>query len=97
MQRILTVSYNYETQRKEVFTESGQVTFLKIRDNVQELLKLAGAFQMIKAWECVGGDTWTMIACVDRLVELGELTEINPGKYLGQYRIFIKPWSDQHG
>lgn len=31
--------YDYKIERKKIFTEEGQKTFLKIRDNVKELLK----------------------------------------------------------
>jgi hypothetical protein len=67
------VSYSYQAQRAEVFTEAGQVMFLKIRDNAKRLLSIAGAAQAEKIWAGCSGDSWTMLACVDRLVELGEL------------------------
>jgi hypothetical protein len=36
------------------------------------------------------GDSWQRIACVDRLVELGEIREItNPNEVAGQHRIFV--------
>lgn len=36
-----------------------------------------------------GGDTWQKMACVDRMVELGELKEIpNSTSSVGQHRIF---------
>lgn len=41
--------YNYQEQRPFVFTEEGQKTFLKIRDKVDALSKVAGAFTMMAA------------------------------------------------
>ena len=81
--------YNYQEQKKNVFTEDGQVTFLKIRDNVKNLLKQAGAVSMDRAIRVASGDSWTMMACVDRLVELGEIRELQIGRVAGQDRIFV--------
>jgi hypothetical protein len=39
----------------------------------------------------VTGCTWFMMACVDRLVELGEIKEVLRDNIAGQYRIFVKP------
>lgn len=82
--------YNYEEQRKVVFTEEGQKIFLAIRDNVKRLIKEAGAVDMEHAISRIGGDSWENMACVDRLVELGEIREIPMHTYSGgQYRVFI--------
>lgn len=87
------MSYAYETERPAFFTESGQVMFLKIRDNANRLISLAGAARFQEITKDVSGDSWTMLACVDRLVELGELREVaQPERTPGQYRIFVK-WS----
>lgn len=80
--------YNYEEEKKEVFTERGQVMFLKIRDTVQALIKKAGCVRMQEAIGEVTGSSWTMLACVDRLVELGELREIPQDDCAG-HRIFV--------
>ena len=86
--------YDYQTEKQELFTERGQVMFLKIRDNVKYLLKQAGAVRMAEAINnCGGGNSWTMLACVDRLVELKEIVEITaPGQVAGQYRVFVKAY-----
>lgn len=83
--------YKYEEQRQWVFTESGQVQFLAIRDKVGNLLKLAGAVSMERAISGQSGGSWEMMACVDRLVELGEIYELTPTDSVpGQYRVFVK-------
>lgn len=82
--------YEYQKERAGIFTESGQITFLRIRDKVKNLLKLAGAVRMGEAISGVGGgSSWTFLACVDRLVELGEIREITKGDIAGQDRVFV--------
>lgn len=81
------MSYSYATQRSEIFTEKGQETFLQIRDNAHKLIKRSGAATMVNL--AIGaGNSWTLMACVHRLVELGELTSIWD-KGAGQDEVFI--------
>lgn len=83
------MSYDYQTERPRIFTEDGQVMFLKIRDNTQRLLAVAGAARSQEMQRDVTGDSWHMLARVDRLVELGEIREVTiPGSVAGQHRIF---------
>lgn len=86
------MSYSYQTERKNVFTENGQVMFLAIRDNAKSLIASAGCARMDKIIAgCGGGDSWTMLACVDRLVELGEIVEVKQlVAVAGQFRIFTR-------
>lgn len=84
------MSYSYEKMRPNVFTEEGQVMFLKIRDNAKALIKQAGAVSADRITKGITGDSWTMIACIDRLIELGELVELkNPVSSWAQHRVFI--------
>jgi hypothetical protein len=85
--------YQYEKEKSAIFTEEGQKNFLAIRDHVLKLLDEAGACNMNKAafGADVTGCTWFMMACVDRLVELGEIKEVLRDNIAGQYRIFVKP------
>lgn len=84
--------YDYEAQRAFVFTDDGQRGFLKIRDHVNSTLNKSGAITLWAAISAgVTGCSWELMACVDRLVELGELREvIQSGVVMGQNRIFIK-------
>lgn len=85
------MSYDYQTQRAEVFTERGQIMFLKIRDHTRRLLDISGAARLQEMIATTSGDSWTMLACVDRLVELGELKEITAGMcFAGQHRVFVE-------
>ena len=85
--------YDYETQKKELFTDEGQKAFIKVRDNVKELVKKTGAIRMLEAMSIPmrgsSFDTWTRMACVDRMVELNDLVEIETNHW-GQDRVFVK-------
>jgi len=85
------MSYNYQTEKPFLFTERGQVAFLAIRDNVHKLLSSAGAVRMQEAYRVNSGagTSWQELACVDRLVELGEIREITQGDVAGQHRVFV--------
>lgn len=82
--------YNYETEKPTLFTDAGQRKFLKVRDHVKFLLRQAGAFTMEKAISTGLGLNWTLMACVDRLVELGEIQEIKQEGVTGQRRVFVE-------
>lgn len=89
--------YDYQAERQEIFTEGGQAIFLKIRDRCDGLLRLAGAFTLEqaicgKSSESFGGGTnWFHIACLDRMVELGELVEVGRCGPWAQDRVFARP------
>ncbi len=88
------MSYDYNTERDAIFTEEGQRMFLQIRDAVQAKLKLAGAVRVQEAMSG-SGNTWEMMACFDRMVELGEIREItDPTKVCGQHRVFVSAKGD---
>lgn len=82
------MSYKYAEQKDAIFEPCNQEKFLKIRDNTKHLLETSGCFMMGCVFNGVGGDAWFMMACVDRLVELGELKEVTYGDCAGQHRIF---------
>lgn len=81
--------YKYQEEKAKIFTEDGQVTFLEIRDKSKHLLKTAGCFRMQEVLQGITGDSWLMLACIDRLVELNEIREITDStKVRCQNRIF---------
>lgn len=84
--------YNYETTKPELFTDDGQRMFLHIRDNVKKLLEMAGAVRADKAWANapISGSSWLMLACLDRMVELGELKKITREGTAGQHEVYIQ-------
>ena len=83
--------YNYKEQRTAIFTEEGQIQFLAIRDKAEKLLKLSGAFMFSHV--IIGapstGSSFDYIACVDRLVELGEIREVTSEKVAGQDKVYV--------
>ena len=83
--------YDYETQKQKILTDSGQRMFLAIREHTWSLLKNAGAARMQEIMHGAGsGDSWTMLACVDHLVELGEIKELTQkGSVDGHHRVFV--------
>lgn len=80
--------YKYENHRDRIFTEEGQIEFLRVRDRVNELLNTCKYIDLDQAISGVGGSSWDNIAMVDRMVEIGELIEIKPDT--GKPRIFKK-------
>lgn len=82
--------YDYQEQKSAIFSDAGQRMFLKIRDHAKELLEKAGAVRCQEMMAGAGGgDSWNMLACVDRLVELGEIREIPQERCAGQDRVFV--------
>jgi len=81
--------YNYQEQKKFIFTEEGQLMFLRVRDTICKLHNLSGAFTASKAIGDVSGNSWDMMACLDRLVEIGEIKKVAENGY-SQNAIYIK-------
>ena len=84
------MSYNYNDFRNDVFKEENQQMFLSIKDKALELINIAGCARMQEIIRGQTGDSWVMLACVDRLVEMGFLKEVGYDHLAGQYRIFTK-------
>lgn len=83
--------YKYEDVGPRLFDDDGQRMFLLVRDFVHKMLLVAGAIRLGHAITSAGsGDSWTMLACMDRLVELGEIREVPQSGVAGQDRIFVK-------
>ena len=82
--------YCYNAEKHTIFTEEGQRRFLKVRDKARNMLDEAGAFKMFAPLKGLTGNTWEMMANVDRMVELGEIREVTEGMNVaGQDRIFV--------
>ena len=87
--------YDYTKERGVVFTEDGIKLLFKIRDNAQRLLKMAGAFREQEVYGGCSGDSWAMLACVDYLVELGEIRRVT--EVCSTVRQQYEPIADQFG
>jgi len=82
--------YNYETEKPKLLTDEGQKMVITVLKNIQELLKKSGAFMTFAPLKNVKyGDTWTALAIIDRLVELGEIREVTDKGVAGQDRVFV--------
>lgn len=85
------MSYSYEREKPTLFTESGSVAFMKVRDEVNRLLEQAGAFRQTHL-SVSAVDSWTTLACLDRMVELGELVKLrSEGSCWAQYQVYASP------
>ncbi len=83
------MGYKYEIEKPKILTDEGQRIFLKVRDRVHRLLDEAGAVMLHCAIKGETGDGWTLMAYVDRMVELGEIKEITNAQVAGQHRVFV--------
>lgn len=85
--------YNYREIKLALFLEHNQKGFLTIREEVLQLLNIAGAVKEVAvANRQFMGNLFGVYAVLDRMVELGEIKEIKPkGRAfpVGD-RIFIK-------
>lgn len=80
------MGYDYQVERPKLFTESGQKQLFKMRDLADKLMKEAGAVAMHKLMD---GDSWSSLACADRLIELGFMREVTSDVW-GQHRVFVR-------
>lgn len=85
------MSYEFRRERAKLFTEEGQAIFVAVRDECRRLLEIAGAFQSMKPGRNVSyGESWLLLACLDLLVERGELRYVHgPADVHGQDWTFV--------
>lgn len=90
------MGYNYETEKTKLLEAENVRTLMTTRDKVLALVKHSGAVSMGKAMSCWGsGNSWTMMAAIDWMVEQGDLREVMQQREpVGQYRIFMLPYGD---
>ncbi len=93
------MSYDYETEKAFVFTDKGQKMLLSVRDNAFRLISIAGAARIDKILANQIGDSWAMLACVDRLVEIGDLIKLPDEGAMTQFRVLRRPYvnEENHG
>lgn len=84
------MSYSYEAEKPRLFTDEGQRTLLKMYKRVNRILDECGAVRMQEALSGFCGDSWFLLACVDRMVELDEIREITGSDVPGQHRVFVR-------
>jgi NCAIR mutase (PurE)-related protein len=85
------MSYDYKVQKQEIMNEAGQVGLLATAFKAKAACAAAG---VVTAGTLISGmpgvsDSWRQLAVVDRLVELGYLSEVRQeAGVAGQHRIF---------
>lgn len=84
------MAYDYETERPWVFTDEGQRDLLRCRDRVFRLLEQAGSVRLQEGVRGLTGSSWHHLAIMDRLVEVGDLREIEQSNMPAQYRLFVR-------
>lgn len=82
------MAYDYQTQRPNLFTEEGSTLFLSIYEKARSRIRISGAVRMAELMQGHSGDSWDMLACADRLVELRKIREVTTG-CAGQDRVFV--------
>lgn len=87
---IIGLMYDYAKEKSRLFTDDGQVMFLQIRDRVRELLAVAGAVRVVEALMTSTGDSYLMLACLDRMVELGEIRLVQQPCVATQERVYVR-------
>lgn len=68
--------YSYKKSKSDACDPDNQLLFLAVRDKAKELTKVSGVFKIRAITTSVEGDVDTTMACVDRLVELGEVVDL---------------------
>lgn len=83
------MTYSYEKEKACVFTDEGQKKFLHIRDEANRLCRMAGACSVERLIAGATGDSFEMLACIDRLVELKEFKWAMKAQ-VAQHSILVK-------
>lgn len=85
--------YQYKNEKPNIFQEDNVRLLLEIRDQAKKMINTSGACTMgcaVTLPSGIGGASgWTMMACIDFLVEIEELKEL-PTTGHGQDRVFVK-------
>lgn len=68
------MAFDYQKEKAVLFTDEGQRMFLRIRDRANKLASESGALTVGQAIRKESGDSFAMLACVERLIEIGEFS-----------------------
>lgn len=69
------MTYNYEEYKPNLLDKEELRRFLKVRDIVKDEIDSIGMVVMGAVMMRACGDTWKTMACVEMLVEIGEIVE----------------------
>jgi len=83
--------YNYEEYKPNLLDKKELRRFLEIRDIVKDEIDSVGMMVMGAVMMRALGDTWKTMACVEMLVEIGEIIETTQkSETWAQEREFIR-------
>lgn len=83
------MSYKYDTYKQFVYTDKGSRVFLSIYQQFQRIVISSGAVTLGKLIDGFTGDNFEVMACADRLIELGEAKEVTPIGTAWQDRVIV--------
>jgi hypothetical protein len=81
------MSYSYEREKAAIYTPEGLKMLVDLRDQIRAKCKSSGAvrFDAIS----FSGDSWTALACLDFMIERGDLKRVTEGQNrAAQYHIY---------
>lgn len=86
------MAYNYNNYTTWLSSIEGSKAFLRVRDWCNQALHNCGAFTEGKAMSAAGStpDSFHAIACIDHLVQLGEIEQIPGQTCASQNRVYRK-------
>lgn len=85
------MGYKYEECKPNLLDKKELRRFLEIRDIVKDEIDSVGMVVMGAVMMRATGDTWKSMACVEMLVEIGEIVETTQESgTLAQEREFVK-------
>lgn len=83
------MGYSYEAEKGWIFTDDGQRALLRVLDRARKLLEKSGAVRETELLAKDSGDTWKLMALVDRLVELGYIARVSADDVARQYTVYV--------
>ncbi len=90
------MSYVYAAEKVRLFTDEGSRDFIANRDIAMRMVGETGAFRVLEfLGKSKGSDTWFRIACLDRMVEMGDLVKL-PRDCWQQYEVYTSPRTHNH-
>ena len=85
--------YDYELEKPKIFTDDGIKILLRIRDGIHKHFETSCAIYLLDAinnFSASYGGNWFHLACVDFLLEIGDIVEITREGIPTQSRILLK-------
>lgn len=80
--------YKYRDERHTVFTDDGVEMLVQIREQAEKLFDIAGCATIENLIRPCLGDSFTMLACIDFLVEKGHIEKVHQNDISTQRQIY---------